>query len=130
MGDGRVDHKVAGRFDVGQRVFFRSVAFAQGSEDYHGRVRPERVEEAERGEIHASLSVDARHPSNGPRRDAGSEQSVDVDRLGRSDFDFHVGTSGNKKTQKVKTNTCRSWTASRSFRRFGRGSGPRGDTCQ
>src|SRR5262249_53646011 len=86
---------------------FRSVAFAHGTEDYHGRVRPERVEEAERGEIHASLSVDARHPSDGPRRDAGSEQSVDVDRLGRSDFDFHVGSSGNKKTHKIKTNRRR-----------------------
>src|SRR5262249_13828574 len=73
-----------------------------GREDYHGRVRPERVEEAERGEIHASLSVDARHPSDGPRRDAGSNQSVDVDRLGRSDFDFHVGTPGNKKNAENK----------------------------
>src|SRR5262249_19272600 len=99
MGDGRVDHKVAGRFDVGQRVFFRSVAFAHGREDYHGRGPPERVEEAERGEIHASLSVDARHPSDGPRRDAGSEQSVDVDRLGRSDFDFHVAPPGTKNAE-------------------------------
>src|SRR5262249_16070720 len=80
------------------RVFFRSVAFEHGREDYHGRVPPDRVEEAERGEIHASLSVDARHPSDGPRRDAGFDQSVDVDRLGRGNFDFRVGSSLNEKT--------------------------------
>src|SRR5262249_21187740 len=90
--DGRVYHELAGGLDIQECVLLGPVAAPGRGKDDDRRVRPERVEKAEWGQIDPAGRVHGRHPRNRPRGDHADEYVIHVHDRGVGDVDLHVNS--------------------------------------